>query len=495
MIHRSPIARMRPAGDVRRLVAHVLVATMCLPAPGCVFRRVEVAPVLSQDGVGIVSPVKAHLKDGSTVVYAEGVRISGGVLHGHGARYDLALAFQGDVQELSLHEVVALESFRTGVKGNATTLANLGIVAGVVALPFLALAIFGSCPTVYSEQGGRPVLEAETFSYSIAPLLEARDLDRLRARPDAHGRLRLEVRNEALETHYINHLQLLEVEHQPGELALPDQYGRPIVVGELSPPSRALDRRGRDVHAVLRSADGRAYRTHAATLARVQAGDLEDSIELDVEAPPGAEELALVFRLRNSLLNTVLFYDYMLAPSGARAVDWIGGDLERISDAVVLGRWIQERAGLHVALREGDRYHEVARVPDAGPIAWRDVAATFPVPAGARSLRLRLSFVADAWRIDHMAVAARVRRATPRTLSPTEVTRADGQAEAVARDSLGAADERYLTTQPSQRFFASFDAGPGAPGRARTFLLSSQGYYVEWVRAEWVRSAGAGKRF
>jgi hypothetical protein len=44
------------------------------------------------------------------------------------------------------------------------------------------------------------VLHAEAFSYSIAPLLEARDVDRLATQPDADGHLRIEVRNEALET-------------------------------------------------------------------------------------------------------------------------------------------------------------------------------------------------------------------------------------------------------------------------------------------------------
>jgi hypothetical protein len=57
------------------------------------------------------------------------------------------------------------------------------------------------------------VEEAELFSNSIAPLFEARDVDRLQAQPDANGMLRLDVRNEAMETHYINHLQLFEVQH------------------------------------------------------------------------------------------------------------------------------------------------------------------------------------------------------------------------------------------------------------------------------------------
>src|SRR5678809_654746 len=74
---------------------------------------------------------------------------------------------------------------------------------------------FGSCPTFYRDSAGTPVLEAEGFSYSIAPLFEARDVDRLRARPGSDGKLALEVRNEAFETHFLNHLELLEATAAP----------------------------------------------------------------------------------------------------------------------------------------------------------------------------------------------------------------------------------------------------------------------------------------
>jgi len=93
-------------------------------------------------------------------------------------------------------------------------------------------AIFGSCPTVYSDNGA--VDEAELFSNSIAPLFEARDVDRLRAQPDSKGILRLEIRNEAMETHYINHLQLFEVQHAADEFVLPDTQGHPVVVAAFT---------------------------------------------------------------------------------------------------------------------------------------------------------------------------------------------------------------------------------------------------------------------
>jgi hypothetical protein len=41
---------------------------------------------------------------------------------------------------------------------------------------------------------------------------------------------------------------------------------------------------------------------------------------------------------------------------------------------------------------------------------------------------------------------------------------------------------------PGQRFFVRFDVGAAKTGEERTFLLSSQGYYTEWIRGDWLRA-------
>ena len=50
-------------------------------------------------------------------------------------------------------------------------------------------------------------------------------------------------------------------------------------------------------------------------------------------------------------------------------------------------------------------------------------------------------------------------------------------------------DERYLETRPGDRYSVEFDVGPEPEVGTRSYLLSSQGYYTEWIRPEWVREA------
>ncbi|HEX6807583.1 MAG TPA: hypothetical protein VF118_06320 [Gemmatimonadaceae bacterium] len=436
--------------------------------------------------------MKVHLLDGETAVFSNGVRISADTVHGDGRLFgitDSTASLGRDVHAIPLDNVAAMESFANYTKGAETavmtTLAVSGAVLGTAAL---FKAIFGSCPTIYSDSAGVPALEAEGFSYSISPLLERRDLHRLRAQPSANGTLSLDVRNEALETHYINQLELLGVTHAPDEFVLPDADERPLAARRISPVARAIDRAGNDVTKELAGDDSLVFRSDSRTIARVDSGDLNDWIDLAIPVPRGADSIALLFHLRNSLLNTVLLYDAMLRPQGAGAVDFEGRSLNTISDMVTLGRWYASRMGLHVSVRHGRTWDEAAYVPDAGPIAWRDVAAVLPANTGD-TLHVRLSFLADEWRIGKVAAAAEFRRPVAQRFAPSAVVDANGAPDEDARRSVSEPDGRYLETMPGQHFTVRFETGSVPSDSLRTFLVATEGYYTEWIRGGWVRQA------
>ncbi len=298
-----------------------------------------------------------------------------------------------------------------------------------------------------------------------------------------------------METHYINHLQLFEVPHAADEFVLPDTRGRLVVVRGVRTPADIADRTGQDLRAMLAAADNSFYKTERRGIDSATVDDLNDWIDMTAAVPDGEDSATLVFRLRNSLLSTTLLYDVMLGPAGARAIDWLGSGLARISTAVELGRWHECRAGLHISVWCDGAYRELARIPDSGPISWHDVAAVIPAQKGEKSLRIRLSFFADHWRIDHVGVASAVRESTPRVIQISEVTGSGGRRENTARESMSAPDDHYLQTNPGERFFADFDVGPDPAGRSRTFLLSSQGYYTEWIRGTWIQTMSAKEPF
>jgi hypothetical protein len=489
MVHGHPSAahflegRM-PARPAARRPGPILLSLLL---SACVVHKVQVdetrAPV--PDAVLVRSAVKAHLTDGGTVLYADGLTIKQGRLLGAGQRYGLRLQFVEVVQDVPVDSVVGLETYRTGTDGAATAgLSLLATAVGAAALAGAAIAIFGSCPTFYSDSAGTSVLEAEGFSYSIAPLFESRDVDRLRIHPGADGILRLEVRNEALETHFLNHLELIEAVHAPDEYVAPDPRGRVLAVRDLTAPAFARDRAGRDLAPALAAADGRVFASDSARLAGVSLADYRDYVDLVFPPRASPDSLGLVLRLRNSLLNTVLLYDVMLASHGGRALDWQAGPLSEVGPALELGTWYSDRMGLRVLIPTDTGYREVARVKDTGPIAWKEVALALP-PATGDSLRVRLAFVTDNWRIDRVALAS-ARRPSIRTLPLAEVVGADGVTQPEPLAAMARPDGRYLETRPGQWFAATWRTGPTPDGAARTFLLASRGYYVEWLRRDWI---------
>jgi hypothetical protein len=459
----------------------VVVILTLLLITDCAVRRVGVRRVAPPDErQEIKTPVKAHLLDGTTVVFPTGLVIAGGKLVGNGTAYDLTLAGSQSVTEIPIDRVLALEAFENTMNKGLTVFATGGTtfltIVGAVAL---IKALFGSCPTVYS---GASELESELFSYSIAPIFEMGDLDRLRAQPNSDGVLELEVRNEALETHYLNHFELTEVRHSGDEIVAPDERGDLVALKAFWPIENAIDRKGRNLVRVLHGADDLVFSTDASTLQEVKVDDLRDFVEVQASVPAGRENVALLFRFRNSLLNTVLLYDVMLAASGARAVDWMGSELEQIRPALELASWYSSRMGMRVEVWDGGAYRQVAKLADTGPIAWKDVAVVVPGPDDGK-LRVRLNFAADNWRIDQVRVAADVRRPDSRSLPLKEIV-FNGAGNTDALQSLASLDRRYVQTSPGQKFLARFDTGRETG--PRTFLLRSHGFYTEWVRGSWL---------
>ena len=439
----------------------------------------------------VQSPIKAHLTDGSTVLFRRGARIGNGEIVGDGVRFSATLV-SSHVERLALDSVIGVESFEREVNpGRTLVYAPLSGVVSTVAVAALAVAIFGSCPTIYVDSAGTPSLQAESFSYSIAPLFAKRDVDLLNVQPDANGIIRLEVRNEALETHYIDQIELLETRRRGDEIVTPVARGGFVALNRLATPASIVDSRGRNVRDELSTTDGRVFSSGDAALAAAADGSSpsEEHIDITVPREAGHDSLALLLDMRSSLMSTTIFYEHMLARHGARSLDWVGKDLSRITTVAQVGRWYTDHFGLRVSVRDGNDWKPVVRMVDFGPTAWRTVAAVIPHARRLEgdSIRLRLSFVTDEFRIDRIAATWNVRAVEERKISAARVTESGGMRRDDVRDFIRAADDRHLVTSPGDRFFVDFDVGRDAS--SRTFLVAVDGYYTEWVRPAWISSA------
>lgn len=464
----------------RRVVAGVLIGLIaCVSTVKRELVVPEKAATLSQK----TPYLKAHLRTGyvyafSTWSWEENK--PGGTLVGTGELFDTRRslvasgAFRLPVDSVGL--------FETNVQQVSTGGKSLIVMAGITTAVGIGCAMnpkacFGSCPTFYApDSTGTMLLQAEGFSASIAPALEATDVDALyRARTNGRD-LRIKLTNEALETHVIRYADVLAAPRPPNGRVFVTPGGLFRQAANLSAPSSCAAPEGNCL-ATVRNFDARERFTSS------DSNDLgaRETIDLVFDHPP-AGELGLVIAARQSLMTTYLIYQglaylgddaiHTLArlspatPQVSRAEDMMGRVLGRIDVLVAdsAGAWTL-----------------VGQTGETGPIATDTKIVSLPM-TGDATLRVRLRITKGLWRIDWIALASMGDVVVPARIAPRSVRRGpvdDPRALAALTTHV-----EPLTTLPGDEFALDYRL-PSDPAGLELFL-ESRGYYLEWMRSEWV---------
>jgi hypothetical protein len=477
-----------PAKASRRrwLLVALPMVTVVAAVTGCittVSRVQSSSPTVAYDTAAPF--LKAHLRTGEVVLFSTwAIDSSAGTLEGVGQRFDVNRSDTPPAaQRVQLDSVVLFESNRHVRETSVALLMMSGVsLAGTAYCAANPKACFGSCPTIYVGEGRSATLEAESFSSSVAPSLEATDVDALPRLPVVNGIATVHVRNEALETHNIRAMTLLAVPHAPGTQVYADELGRYW----LSPRTHELRRcRGAegDCLPALRSPGG------AERSVRVDSTDLATRETLELTFPAtSAQHVGLVLRSRQSLVSTFLFYQ-TLAWMGRSAGSWFAA-LER-GDTVAHRQAAQAATvlgGIDVQVRNASsEWVTVATSAEHGPLA----ADTKVLPLPARSandpspIQVRLVMARGAWRLDHVALAELADTAKAVAIEPTAVLRerrSGSTPDTLALQQLRD-PQQYLTTLPGDGYAVQYRV-PGA-GRSHRFFLAVRGHYLEWMRREW----------
>jgi hypothetical protein len=423
--------------------------------------------------------LKAHMRNGWVYVL-ENWRVEAETrrLRGEGELLDVNRKrlrtgeFAVDVDSVALFETnIVRQSGATAAMAVITGI-SVAMTAACIANP---KACFGSCPTFFGESGGHWELLAEGFSASIAPCLEATDVDALRRWCSTGPRIELKMTNEALETHVVRWADLLAIPLQPGQSAGITSGGDFRVLGQQVEPVRAVGPDG-DCLSELRAMDELERWSLADSL------DLatREVIELEFQVPRGGE-WGLILGMRQTLMTTYLFYQG-LSYLGQNAGSWMAR-LESMSsgDRQRLGNLWVELGGVEVLVEVDRTFATVEEVSETGPLAIDYDVVELPVlDAGPTRIRLRL--VKGLWRIDLAALVQLGERVEPLRLSPELVMR-DGAVDGAARESL-LDPESTLVTLPGDEYRLVYRL-PAGPDTWELFL-ESRGYYLEWMRDEWM---------
>jgi hypothetical protein len=472
--------------DPRRLT--LLCLGLLLLAAGCTYRleRRLVRPAEMETLDGDSPFLKAHLRDGRVYVLSEwGVDSVGMEIIGDGSVLDVnRVVVDSGRFRLPVDSVVLFETNVRKPSGASTALAIMTGVTAAVAV-YCATnpkACFGSCPTFYAPgPDGEMDLQAEAFSASIAPGLEATDVDMLLHTRPRGREYALRVTNEALETHVIRQADLLAIPRPPlGRVYATADAGFLQATSAVA-PIRCLAAEGDCLDAV-RDANGheRSSRTDSTDLAA------RETIELEFQDVPRGE-LGLVVVSRQTLLTTFLIY---------QALAYMGGDAGRWLAALETHEAARDRAagigrvlgGIEVLVEQAEGEWRLAGASgETGPIA----PDTRVVPLGradGEALRVRLRLTRGLWRLDQVQLVALGERVAPTRIQPIGVER-EGSADPASLAAL-LDPERTLVTLPGDELVIRYRL-PENPSSHELFLEAT-GYYLEWMRQEWLAEEDRG---
>jgi hypothetical protein len=370
--------------------------------------------------------------------------------------------------------------FETNVIHNSGTATALLIFTGITAAVTIYCianpkSCFGSCPTFYVSDGDNLHLKAEGFSASIAPSLEATDIDALFQAPVNHQNFEIEMRNEALETHVVRYVDLLALPRAKGRSIFADIDGDFWESTSLIHPASAHAPEG-DCLRLLLYADGNERYSGADS---TYLGEKE-IIEIEfTDIPHGP--CGLVIGCRQTLLSTYLLYQ-TFAYMGKDVGYWFA-QIERNAIKLTPNTIQRIMGGIEISVRDslGD-WKIVDQIEEYGPLATDIHLVQFGRLTGDTA-QVRLNMTKGNWRIDYVALAELSRTVKAVHLHPHLVFK-DGLVDEQARGML-CDSTLSLITLPGDIYTLRYHI-PGDPGDYELFL-QSRGYYLEWIRKEWIK--------
>jgi hypothetical protein len=255
--------------------------------------------------------LKVHLKDGRlAIIYKWQINNETKTIAGRGDLYTVNrnLTRSNESFNLDFDDCVLLETNDfSGYNVISPLLMTLTIFTSAITVPCIAnpKACFGSCPTFYLIQNDSSIIQAEGFSSSITKSMEAVDIDYLSAYQHQESRIvNLELKNEALETHYIRRANLLAIPKPKSGLVYHDNNKFYTANGFKYPLK--VNESDTEILELLRYQDRNEY------LSKSDSADLtkQESIIIDFEQTMAAYA-GIIIRQRQSLMTTFLFYQSM----------------------------------------------------------------------------------------------------------------------------------------------------------------------------------------
>ncbi len=442
-----------------------------------------------QDSVTVATFLKAHMKNGDVYIIkdlweldAEEEKIIAESSH-----YD----FQREIKSKGIASIpideVAIFETNAPIKSNEvkrvdqlTVLTAVDALLGILCLS-IPKACFGSCPTFYlDDTNDFHFAEAEGFSNAIAPSLEYTDIDALQTRYIDEQPLSLTMKNEALETHCVKKANLLAYPINKGERVYQSTHDRFYLSNQSYAPKSATGPEG-DLLATIIDNDKNERFSPSDT------NNLSSKEELiiDFDQVANDSELGLSIAFRQSMMTTYFIYSAM-GYMGDEVGDMFA-KLERNKEAAdKLNNGIKAELG-EIDIFTWDEVEEAWKFEngfyETGPIAINKEIIKLKCYAKDGQLKVKIVLNKGLWRIDQISLVNLVKEVQPIEILAHELVK-NSMKENKLLDELRSEDN-YVISMPGDEFTFKYKFPESE--KDYELFLKSRGYYLEWMRSNWIK--------
>ncbi len=425
--------------------------------------------------------IKLHMRDGEAYILSNWeVENKNKLIKGNGKHLDInrTVIDSGDFS-INYNDVALVETNKINSSSSLTALSfmtgvSLAITGLCIANP---KACFGSCPTFYICDSNDYKLRAEGFSSSVAPSLEDYDIDALYNFKPESNILDVQVRNEALETHAIRHINILALPRGEKKRVLVTPGGKFFETCNITGLKSAIAEEG-ECTQKFQYFDGNEWFSQADSNNLAE----NETIELEFEKSAISNK-GLIIACRQTLLSTFLFYQ-TLAYMGKNAGFYIS-QLERNGSDLKNFVGYPGKLLKNIEILQQNSSGEWIKIDltgETGPIAADIKIVPLRNINDTKELKLRLKMTRGMWRIDYAALADIGEEVFPLVIKPSgtlpeKVNGSNVEGLLLNEDSL-------LVTLPGDKYNIYYELPDNYS--SYEYFIESKGYYLEWIRDVWL---------
>ncbi len=432
--------------------------------------------------------LKAHLKNGDVCILRD-TWIADTItnkLSGTGQRFDFNrnMSFEGAIT-IPFDSISIFETNSKINNAESEKLAGLGILIGIdVALAAICISYpkycFGSCPTFYiNENDNFHFSNAEGFSNAISPTMEYFDIDALNNEKIDNRIFSITMKNEALETHCVNDVKLLAYPRNGNERVYQSPKNNFYLCENLYKANLAKVG-NKEITSLLKSDDRSEYFSKA----EVENLKNKEEIYLTFENVKLNNDLGLLVNFRQTLMTTYFIYN---------AIGYMGDEVSDIfakfesnnNMSKNLKDGIKNELGdidIYVWNNQKKSWEYQDSLYETGPIAINRQILPLKNTGNNSTINIKVILNKGLWRIDYLALTNIIKQVTPIEIEPSGILN-KGREDVRALYSI-IDTNKYLISMPGSEY--RFNYILPLESQDYELFLSSKGYYLEWMRKEWL---------